>query len=125
VFNSQLRDPLTVQSAPDEKLELVNAPGPQHAPGAETLIHYEVGSLQIIGSWSYINATETAVSGLPQGCPCRSHQQDRLRFRGSSANFIVALKHRRVSPRPSSRRARPPCQTCPTLFPLHREHCKP
>ncbi len=30
------------------------------APGAEVLIHYVVGPLQMIGSWSYINATQNA-----------------------------------------------------------------
>jgi iron complex outermembrane receptor protein len=78
VFNSQLRDPLTVQTAPDEKLQLVNAPGPQRAPGAEALIHYVVGPLQMIGSWGYINATEAAVSGLRQGVPLVPRQSVEL-----------------------------------------------
>ena len=78
VFNSQLRDPLTVQTAPDEKLALVNAPGPQRAPGAETLVHYVVGPLQMIGSWSFINATEAAVSGLRQGVPLVPRQSAEL-----------------------------------------------
>src|ERR1700737_2933827 len=49
-----------------EKLELVNATGPRRAPGAEVLIHYVAGPLQVIGSWSYINATEASLSGLRQ-----------------------------------------------------------
>jgi iron complex outermembrane receptor protein len=69
VFSSEIRDPLAVQSAPGERLELVNAPGPQRAPGAEVLIHYVAGPLQVIGSWSYINATEAALSGLRQEVP--------------------------------------------------------
>ena len=69
VFSSEIRDALTVQSAPGEKLDLVNAPGPQRAPGAELLIHYVAGPLQVIGSWSYINATEAALSGLRQEVP--------------------------------------------------------
>jgi outer membrane receptor for ferrienterochelin and colicins len=69
VFNSEIRDPLSVQIAPAEKLELVNAPGPQRAPGAELLIHYVAGPLQAIGSYSHIQATEASLSGLRQGAP--------------------------------------------------------
>jgi outer membrane receptor for ferrienterochelin and colicins len=69
VFSSEIRDALAVQSAPGEKLDLVNAPGPQHAPGAELLIHYVAGPLQVIGSWSHINATEASLSGLRQSAP--------------------------------------------------------
>jgi iron complex outermembrane receptor protein len=69
VFSSEIRDALAVQSAPGEKLELVNAPGPRRAPGAEVLIHYVAGPLQVIGSWSYINATEASLSGLRQEAP--------------------------------------------------------
>jgi outer membrane receptor for ferrienterochelin and colicins len=69
VFDSQIRAALTVQAAPGEKLELVNAPGPRRAPGAEMLVHYVVGPLQIISSWSYINATEAALSGVRQEAP--------------------------------------------------------
>jgi outer membrane receptor for ferrienterochelin and colicins len=69
VFNSEIRDALTVQTAPAEKLELVNAPGPQRAPGAELLIHYVVGPLQAIGSYSHIQATEASPSGLRQDAP--------------------------------------------------------
>jgi outer membrane receptor for ferrienterochelin and colicins len=69
VFNSQIRDPLVVQSAPGEKLELINAPGPRRAPGAELLIHHVTGPLQVIGSYSHIQATETSLSGLRQEAP--------------------------------------------------------
>jgi iron complex outermembrane receptor protein len=69
VFSSEIRDVLAVQWAPGEKLELVNAPGSRRAPGAEVLIHYVAGPLQIIGSWSYINATEASLSGQRQRAP--------------------------------------------------------
>ncbi len=78
VFNSQLRDPLMAQAAADDKLQLVNAPGPQRAPGAEALIHYVSGALQMIGSWSYINATESAVAGYPRGVPLVPRQSAEL-----------------------------------------------
>jgi iron complex outermembrane receptor protein len=69
VFSSQLRDALAVQSVPGEKLDLVNAPGPRRAPGAELLIHYVAGPLQMIGSYSHIQATEASLSGLRQDAP--------------------------------------------------------
>jgi iron complex outermembrane receptor protein len=69
VFNSEIRDALTVQSAPGERLELVNAEGPRRAPGAEVLIHYVAGPLQVIGSYSHINATEASPSRLRQHAP--------------------------------------------------------
>jgi outer membrane receptor for ferrienterochelin and colicins len=69
IFSSEIRDALAVQGAPGGKLELVNAQGPRHAPGAEVLIHYVAGPLQIIGSWSYINATEASLSGRRQWAP--------------------------------------------------------
>jgi outer membrane receptor for ferrienterochelin and colicins len=69
VFSSEIRDALAVQSAPGEKLELVNAPGARRAPGAELLIHYVAGPLQVIGSYSHINATEASLSGLRQHAP--------------------------------------------------------
>ena len=69
VFSSEIRDPLTVQGAPAQKLDLVNAPGPQRAPGAEVLVHYVRGLLQVIGSWSYIDATQAALSRLRQQVP--------------------------------------------------------
>jgi iron complex outermembrane receptor protein len=69
VFSSEIRDALAVQTAPAEKLELVNAPGPRRAPGAELLIHYVAGPLQVIGSYSHIDATEASLSGLRQDAP--------------------------------------------------------
>jgi iron complex outermembrane receptor protein len=69
VFSSEISDALSVRSVPAEKLELVNAPGPRRAPGAELLIHYVVGPLQVIGSYSHIQATEASLSGLRQEAP--------------------------------------------------------
>ncbi len=69
VFSSQLRHALGVQSASGEKLELVNAPGSRRAPGAEVLIHFVEGPLQVIGSWSYISASEPSQSGQRQQAP--------------------------------------------------------
>jgi len=69
VFNSEIRHPLAVRSASGEKLDLVNAPGPRRAPGAEVLIHYVAGPLQVIGSYSHIHATEASLSGLRQDAP--------------------------------------------------------
>jgi outer membrane receptor for ferrienterochelin and colicins len=67
VFNSEIHDALAQSAA--EKLELVNAPGPQRAPGAELLIHYVAGPLQVIGSYSHIQATEASLTGLRQDTP--------------------------------------------------------
>ena len=78
VFSSEIRNTLAVQAAPGEKLELVNAPGPRRAPGAEALIHYAVGPLQVIGSWSYINASEAGVSGARQETPLVPRQSAEL-----------------------------------------------
>jgi outer membrane receptor for ferrienterochelin and colicins len=69
VFDSQIRDALTVQGMSGSKLELLNAPGPRRAPGAEMLIHYVAGPLHVIGSWSYIEATEATFSGSRQVAP--------------------------------------------------------
>jgi outer membrane receptor for ferrienterochelin and colicins len=69
VFNSEIHALLEAQSAAGQKLELVNSPGRWRAPGAEVLIHYVAGALQLIGSWSYIDATEIGPSGLRQDAP--------------------------------------------------------
>jgi iron complex outermembrane receptor protein len=66
VFISEIRDPLTVRSAPAQKLELVNTPGPLRAPGAEVLIHYVTGALHLIASWSYLDVTEETAPGTRQ-----------------------------------------------------------
>ena len=68
VFNSEIREPLAVKPI-GEKLELINAPGPQRAPGAEVLIHYVTGSLQVIGSYSHIDATQSSLVGTRQATP--------------------------------------------------------
>jgi iron complex outermembrane receptor protein len=78
VFNSVIRNPLetrpiagnrsAAQGIPGSatgatwgnRLELVNDTQSRKAPGGEVLIHYVVGPLQMIGSWSYINATQNA-----------------------------------------------------------------
>ena len=78
VFNSEIRDALTVQSADGNKLQLFNAPGPRNAPGAEVLIHYVVGPLQAIGSWSTIDATEATLFGLRQAAPLVPRQSGEL-----------------------------------------------
>lgn len=57
VFNSVIRNPLETRPAPGNRLELANDTESRKAPGGEILIHYVVGPLQMIGSWSYINAT--------------------------------------------------------------------
>jgi iron complex outermembrane receptor protein len=58
VFNSEIHDPLEALPAAGGKIELVNASESRKAPGGEVLIHYVAGPLQMIGSWSYINATQ-------------------------------------------------------------------
>jgi iron complex outermembrane receptor protein len=80
VFNSEIRDPLEAQSMPGLKLALVNAPGPRRAPGAEVLIRYVTGPLQLIGSWSYINATEQLASGPRQQAPLVPRHSAELGF---------------------------------------------
>ena len=69
VFTSEIRDPLAAQGAPGQRLELVNAPGPRRAPGAEALIRYVTGPLQLIASWSYLDVTEVLTPGLRQDAP--------------------------------------------------------
>src|SRR5882757_6670979 len=69
VFNSEIHNPLAAQAVTADKIELVNAPGPRRAPGAEVLIHYVTGPLQMIGSWSYISATEATALGSRQPAP--------------------------------------------------------
>jgi iron complex outermembrane receptor protein len=69
VFNSEIHHPLAAQAVGADKIELVNAPGPRRAPGAEILIHYVTGPLQMIGSWSYIDATQATSQGLREPAP--------------------------------------------------------
>ncbi len=60
VFNSDIHHPIEARPVPGNQLELVNDTQSRKAPGSEVLIHYVVGPLQMIGSWSYINATQNA-----------------------------------------------------------------
>jgi outer membrane receptor for ferrienterochelin and colicins len=69
VFNSEIHDPLAVKAVTAQKIELVNAPGPRRAPGAEVLVHYVTGPLQMIGSWSYIDATQATPEGPRKPAP--------------------------------------------------------
>jgi iron complex outermembrane receptor protein len=69
VFTSEIRDPLDAISAPGEKLELVNQPGSRRVPGAEALIRYVAGPLQLITSWSYLDVIEVVRPGIRQGTP--------------------------------------------------------
>ncbi|MBV8805119.1 MAG: TonB-dependent receptor [Sinobacteraceae bacterium] len=67
VFNSQINHELLATETPT--IELINAPGPRRAPGAELLIHYVKGPLQMLGSWSYIDATQPQVDGSRAPAP--------------------------------------------------------
>jgi outer membrane receptor for ferrienterochelin and colicins len=58
VFNSEIHNPLQARAVGPQAIELFNSSTPRRAPGAEILIHYVTGPLQMIGSWSYIDATE-------------------------------------------------------------------
>ena len=69
VFDSAIRNALEVQGVPNAKLELANAPGQRRAPGVEALVHYGAGALQLIGSWSYIQATYESPAGLREAAP--------------------------------------------------------
>jgi outer membrane receptor for ferrienterochelin and colicins len=69
VFNSDIHNALAAQPVTAQKIELINAPGSRRAPGAEILIHYVTGPLQMIGSWSYIDATQAAPDGSREPAP--------------------------------------------------------
>jgi outer membrane receptor for ferrienterochelin and colicins len=69
VFNSEIRHPLQARAAADDKIELLNATGSRRVPGTEILIHYVTGPLQMIGSWSYLDATEVTPDGSRQPAP--------------------------------------------------------
>jgi iron complex outermembrane receptor protein len=87
LFNSEIRDPLETQSAAGERLELINAPGPRRAPGAEALVRYVIGPLQLIGSWSNIDATEVMPGQTRQQAPLVPRQSAEL-------GFILESEHR-------------------------------
>jgi outer membrane receptor for ferrienterochelin and colicins len=69
VFNSAIHHPLLARPAGTNQIELLNAAGSRRAPGAEILIHYVTGPLQMIGSWSYIDATQPTAEGPQQPAP--------------------------------------------------------
>lgn len=69
VFNSKINHPLQVRDTAGGLLQLFNSPTPRRAPGAEILIHYVTGPLQMIGSWSYIKATEDTLEGVRGPAP--------------------------------------------------------
>jgi iron complex outermembrane receptor protein len=69
VFESSIQDPIQVANPSAPMFELANARGPRRAPGAEVLVHRVAGSLQILGSFSYIHATQAAPSGLREAVP--------------------------------------------------------
>jgi outer membrane receptor for ferrienterochelin and colicins len=80
LFNAEIREPLQAISAAGQMFELINAPGPRRAPGAELLIRYVTGPLQLIGSWSGIDATEIAPSGLRRDAALVPRQSAELAF---------------------------------------------
>jgi outer membrane receptor for ferrienterochelin and colicins len=65
LFGSEIRDPLTMQSSASApgRIELVNADGPMRAVGAEVLVHYVQGLLHLIGSATFLDATEADPAG--------------------------------------------------------------
>ncbi|MGB8328243.1 MAG: TonB-dependent receptor [Steroidobacteraceae bacterium] len=69
VFASEIRDPLEVQTTSGRPLQIVNARGPRRAPGAEVLVGFVAGSLHAIASWSYLDVTEVAASGVRTAAP--------------------------------------------------------
>jgi outer membrane receptor for ferrienterochelin and colicins len=80
VFDSQIHDLLQAQPVAPEKLELVNSVGPWRAPGAEFLMRFVTGPLQLIGSWSYIGATEVTSAGVRQQAPLVPRESGELGF---------------------------------------------
>ena len=64
VFGSEVRHPLDLRagSAPG-KLDLFNAESPRRVVGAESLLRYVNGTLHVIGSYAWLDATEAAPDG--------------------------------------------------------------
>ncbi|HEV7715780.1 MAG TPA: TonB-dependent receptor, partial [Steroidobacteraceae bacterium] len=63
VFSSEIRHPLTVLAADQpNRLELINAPGPLRARGAEMLIGYSSGPLHVLANSTWLEVTEDGVS---------------------------------------------------------------
>jgi len=77
VFNSEIHDTLEVLPS-GNRLELINAPGPQRAPGAESLIGYAVGPLHALASWNYLDATQVDATGARRGVPLVPRQAGSL-----------------------------------------------
>ena len=69
VFASRISDPLDARPAGADQFELVNAPGPQRAAGAEALIGYVSGPLHVLASGSYLDVTQSVVEGVRQDVP--------------------------------------------------------
>jgi iron complex outermembrane receptor protein len=65
VFGSRVRHPLDVASDPSDptRLRLVNLDGPQRTLGMEALGRRVLGPLQMIASYTHLNATEPAPGG--------------------------------------------------------------
>lgn len=64
LFGSRIRDPLVVRSAADpSRLQLANDDGPRDIVGAELLVRYTIGDFYILGSSTYMKATEEAPGG--------------------------------------------------------------
>ncbi|HZF26695.1 MAG TPA: TonB-dependent receptor [Steroidobacteraceae bacterium] len=64
VFASKIRDQLAAEPVGPDQFELINAPGPQRAAGAEALIGYISGPLHLLASWSYLDVTESVTPGV-------------------------------------------------------------
>ena len=78
VFTSEIKDALTALPVAGNQLEVVNAPGPRRAPGAEALVGYVIGSLHAIASWSYLDVTEEETPGERQEVPLVPRQAGEL-----------------------------------------------
>ena len=69
LYFAEIRNPLEVRAAGTQQVELVNAPGPWRAPGAEVLIGYVNGPLHLIAAWSYLDVTEIGAAGVREDAP--------------------------------------------------------
>ncbi len=64
LFGSEIRQPLGARPATEPgRLEIFNGDGPRRAIGAEAFLRYVTGPLQLIGSYTYLDATEAAAGG--------------------------------------------------------------
>ena len=78
VFTSEIKGALTALPVGGSQLEIVNAPGPRRAPGAEALVGYVLGPLHAIASWSYLNVTQEQTPGERQDVPLVPRQAGEL-----------------------------------------------